>query len=75
MSADWRPTAAPGALAAPAADKYPRNLTKDDIDRWMTELSNWGRWGKEDERGALLAALGHDLTHERVSWLLSKKSE
>ena len=30
-----------------------RSLTKADIDRWMTELSNWGRWGKEDELGAL----------------------
>jgi kynurenine formamidase len=31
----------------------PRNLTKADIDRWMTELSNWGRWGKEDQMGAI----------------------
>ena len=28
-------------------------LTKADIDRMMTELSNWGRWGKEDQIGAL----------------------
>jgi len=28
-------------------------LTKADIDRWMTELSNWGRWGKDDELGAI----------------------
>jgi kynurenine formamidase len=28
-------------------------MTKADVDRWMTELSNWGRWGKDDERGAL----------------------
>lgn len=28
-------------------------LTRADIDRWMTELSNWGRWGKQDELGAL----------------------
>ncbi len=27
--------------------------TKADVDRWMTELSNWGRWGKDDQRGAL----------------------
>jgi hypothetical protein len=32
---------------------YPRNLTKDDIDRWMTELSNWGRWGKDDQAGTV----------------------
>lgn len=23
-----------------------------DIDRWMTELSNWGRWGEDDQLGA-----------------------
>ncbi len=28
-------------------------VTKADVDRWMTELSNWGRWGKSDEMGAL----------------------
>lgn len=33
----------------------PRNrpISKTDIDRLMTELSNWGRWGKEDQLGAL----------------------
>jgi kynurenine formamidase len=35
------------------AEKYPRNLTKEDIDRWMTELSNWGRWGKDDQAGTV----------------------
>src|SRR5438874_5602137 len=41
-------------LAAEAADspaKYPRNLTKEDIDRWLKELSNWGRWGADDQAG------------------------
>ena len=28
-------------------------LTKTDIDRMMTELSNWGRWGKDDQLGAM----------------------
>jgi kynurenine formamidase len=28
-------------------------ITVDQVDRWMTELSNWGRWGKEDQRGTL----------------------
>lgn len=28
-------------------------LTKADVDRMMTSLSNWGRWGKEDQLGAL----------------------
>src|SRR5580693_4869725 len=26
-------------------------LTRADIDRWMHELSNWGRWGKADQAG------------------------
>jgi len=45
-----------GALAqnaASASDKYPHDLTKDDITRWMKELSNWGRWGKEDQAGTV----------------------
>ena len=29
------------------------NLTKADVDRMMEELSNWGRWGKEDQLGAI----------------------
>src|SRR5258708_1027156 len=27
--------------------------TKADVDRWMTELSNWGRWSKDDQLGTL----------------------
>jgi len=30
-----------------------KELTKADIDEMMTSLSNWGRWGKDDQRGAL----------------------
>src|SRR5262245_4282476 len=29
------------------------SVTKDQFEKWMTELSNWGRWGRDDERGAL----------------------
>ena len=28
-------------------------VTKEQYDRWMTELSNWGRWGENDQLGAL----------------------
>jgi hypothetical protein len=28
-------------------------VTKAQVLRWMTELSNWGRWGKDDQLGAL----------------------
>lgn len=36
----------------PVAQSRPA-LTKADIDRMMTELSNWGRWGKDDQLGAI----------------------
>lgn len=29
------------------------SVTKEQFDKWMTELSNWGRWGKDDQLGAL----------------------
>ena len=28
-------------------------ITKAQYDRWQKELSNWGRWGKDDEMGTL----------------------
>jgi kynurenine formamidase len=28
-------------------------VSKAQFDRWKTELSNWGRWGKDDQLGAL----------------------
>jgi kynurenine formamidase len=39
--------------AAESSERYSRNLTKTDIERWMTELSNWGRWGSEDQAGTI----------------------
>lgn len=30
-----------------------KKLTQSDIDRMMKELSNWGRWGKDDQLGAM----------------------
>src|SRR3954447_7977058 len=38
----------PGAIAAADAP-----ITKETVNRWMTELSNWGRWGKTDQIGTL----------------------
>ncbi len=29
------------------------NMTKADVERQIEELSNWGRWGKDDQLGAL----------------------
>jgi kynurenine formamidase len=40
----------PLAAQAPAAAGP---LDAAAIDRWMTELSNWGRWGKDDQRGTV----------------------
>jgi kynurenine formamidase len=31
----------------------PPRVTREQVTRWMTELSNWGRWGKDDQRGTL----------------------
>src|SRR6476619_6910431 len=28
-------------------------VDKAALDRWMQELSNWGRWGKEDQLGTV----------------------
>jgi kynurenine formamidase len=42
--------------AAPAPFEQPatrREATRADFDRWMKELSNWGRWGKDDQVGAV----------------------
>jgi hypothetical protein len=38
--------------ARAAVDDHPA-LTIEQVNKWETELSNWGRWGKDDERGAL----------------------
>src|SRR5262245_66640064 len=27
--------------------------TEAQLDRWMKEMSNWGRWGKDDQLGAV----------------------
>src|SRR6476659_7153713 len=28
-------------------------ITPAEYDRWQTDLTNWGRWGKDDQMGAL----------------------
>ncbi len=40
-------------LGLAVARAQPATLTKADLDRWMTELSNAGRWGKDDEAGTV----------------------
>jgi kynurenine formamidase len=40
------------AVALPATVAT-QTTTRAQFERWKTELSNWGRWGKEDQIGAL----------------------
>jgi kynurenine formamidase len=51
------PAALFGAVAPCVGDdasaKAGRKLTKADIEEMMKSLSNWGRWGKDDQLGAL----------------------
>ena len=30
----------------------PQSVARADFERWKKELSNWGRWGKDDQLGA-----------------------
>jgi kynurenine formamidase len=43
------------SLAAPSAPPAEnlKKLTRAEFDAMMTALSNWGRWGKDDQLGAL----------------------
>jgi hypothetical protein len=40
------------ASTMPAAHAQ-QKLDKATVDRWMKELSNWGRWGKADQLGTV----------------------
>ncbi len=31
----------------------PETVTKESVDRWMTDLSNWNRWGETDVLGTI----------------------
>ena len=39
--------------AHPSTQEPHRLVTLDTLKKWEKELSNWGRWGKEDQRGLL----------------------
>jgi kynurenine formamidase len=40
-------------VSQPAPSQSNRTVTAAMVDQWMTELSNWGRWGKDDQMGAV----------------------
>jgi len=43
----------PAAAHPASASGLASTPTKADIERWRKELSNWGRWGAEDQLGAV----------------------
>ena len=44
---------AAAALLAQGGGERPQSVTPADIEAWKQELSNWGRWGDDDQHGAL----------------------
>lgn len=41
------------ALPCLAADPPSHHATKAEVDHWMTDISNWNRWGKSDQMGTV----------------------
>jgi kynurenine formamidase len=68
-------------LAIAPAQQVRRPTTPADVERWMKELSNWGRWGKDDQLGAInLITAGKrryaaGLVREGLSVSLSRAAE
>ncbi|HZS50238.1 MAG TPA: cyclase family protein [Bryobacterales bacterium] len=79
LSACWLASAL--ALSRPAQAQSHPAITKETFDQWMTELSNWGRWGKDDELGAINLIMpakrkqAAALVKEGVSFSLSRSAE
>ena len=44
---------APPFSAHPSTQEPARLVTLEKLKQWEKELSNWGRWGKDDQRGLL----------------------
>ena len=55
------------ALLLAASD--PHHATKADVDKMMTELSNWGRWARRAAKGAWDPAKIAGLHVSTVPWL------
>lgn len=45
--------AGPGGPFAVADAAPPETVTRAQFEAWFKEISNWGRWGKDDELGTL----------------------
>jgi len=85
LAAGMSQWAGPPVMGA-QSDRTP--VTAADVNRWMTDLSNWGRWGPDDQVGALnlitpekrrqaaaLARLGTVVSLERPVALVPKPAE
>jgi len=46
-------TAQPTGRGAESPVKNTTRTTKEQLERWMKEHSNWGRWGKDDQLGTV----------------------
>ena len=42
-----------GPVTQPLVGQVSRDVTEATVDQWMTDLSNWGRWGDDDQLGTL----------------------
>src|SRR5215813_14641098 len=69
-------------LHGPAqAQAQHQEATRADFDRYITELSNWGRWGKDDQMGAVNLITpakrkqATSLVKEGVSFSLARNAE
>ncbi len=40
-------------FSSDVAGQSPRQVSASEFTRWMEEISNWGRWGEDDELGTL----------------------
>src|SRR5260370_3921341 len=45
--------AALACVVVAVSAQTPTRVTREQVEKWMTEISNWGRWGKDDQRGTL----------------------
>ena len=43
----------PAAVSRPSVQADPRMPTAAEVESWYTDRRNWGRWGDDDEKGAI----------------------
>jgi len=42
-----------GPASQPLLGQASHDVTESMVEQWMTDLSNWGRWGDDDQLGTL----------------------